>query len=109
MNILRHKIAPCAVILVLITFTVLFASSECVAECDTDYSQYREPTAGGMAVDLVLLRPLTLVAAVAGTAVYVVALPFTLLGDNIEEAGDTLVVKPMCYTFVRPLGRFEGR
>jgi hypothetical protein len=57
-----------------------------------------------MAVDLILLRPLGLVATATGILVFVVALPFSALGGNIQEALDSLVITPAEYTFLRPLG-----
>jgi len=38
--------------------------------------------------------------------VYVVSLPFSLLGQNPGEAGAALVKEPAAYTFTRPLGEF---
>ncbi len=61
-------------------------------------------TAEGMIVDLVVLRPLGLVATVVGAAVYVVSLPFSLAGGNAQQAGQKLVYEPAQFTFVRPLG-----
>ncbi|MDG1772964.1 MAG: hypothetical protein P8H32_05965 [Oceanicoccus sp.] len=63
-----------------------------------------EPSALAMAGDLVIARPLLLVATVVGTAFYVVSLPFSLAGGNAIEAGETLVVGPAKSTFVRCLG-----
>ena len=57
-----------------------------------------------MMFDLVLLRPLGLVATVVGTAFFVVSLPFSALGGNTGEAAKKLVVEPAKYTFSRPLG-----
>lgn len=63
-----------------------------------------DPAAFAMAADLVVARPLLLVTTVAGAAVYLVSLPFTLGGGNAKQAGNTLVVKPARATFVRCLG-----
>lgn len=57
-----------------------------------------------MTVDLVLLRPLGLVATLGGTLIFVVSSPFSALGGNIDEAWNSLVVTPAEYTFKRPLG-----
>jgi len=62
------------------------------------------PSGGEMIFDAVLVRPLMLVGTVIGTVVFVVTLPFSALGGNVEEAADKLVVEPATYTFVRPLG-----
>ena len=45
-----------------------------------------------------------LTSTVVGLATFIVTLPFSALGGNIGEAGNTLVVEPAKYTFVRPLG-----
>ncbi len=61
-------------------------------------------TAGGMILDLIVLRPLGLAATVVGGAVYIVSLPFSLAGGNAGQAGRKLVGEPAQFTFVRPLG-----
>lgn len=63
-----------------------------------------QPSAGAMVADAIIARPLLLVTTVIGTAFYVVTLPFSLLGGNAMDAGDTLVVQPAKATFVRCLG-----
>ena len=69
-----------------------------------------EPSAGEMAADMIVARPLGLVATVLGTATFVVSLPFSALGGNVGEAADALVVGPGKATFVRCLGcRTSGR
>lgn len=62
------------------------------------------PSAIAMAFDGLIVRPLTLVATVAGTAIWVVTLPFSLLGGNAGEAAEQLVLYPAKATFVRCLG-----
>jgi hypothetical protein len=64
------------------------------------------PTAGTMLADTVLVRPLMLVGTAVGAVAFVVTLPFSALGGNVDEAGRILVVDPAKYTFVRPLGVF---
>ncbi|WP_148864613.1 hypothetical protein [Marinobacter fonticola] len=63
-----------------------------------------EPSALAMTGDALIARPLLLVTTVVGSAVYLVSLPFSLLGGNAAEAGETLVVGPAKATFVRCLG-----
>ena len=64
----------------------------------------REPGAGAMTYDLVLLRPMGILATAAGAAIFVVSLPFSALGRNVGRAGKVLVVDPFVFTFSRPLG-----
>jgi hypothetical protein len=68
--------------------------------------EVQEKTAEGMAIDLVLLRPLGLVATVAGSVVHVVGLIFSGPGGNAGEAAELLVEEPAKFTFARPLGEF---
>ena len=71
-----------------------------------DYSIQKHATGPSMAADLFIARPLGLISTVAGTAVFIVSLPFSALGGNVEPAADEMVVKPVRYTFLRPLGVF---
>jgi hypothetical protein len=75
-----------------------------VATAGTIDDYNNEPSAGAMLADLCMLRPTMLVGTAVGVTAFVVSLPFTALGGNIGEAADTLVMKPVKYTFVRPLG-----
>jgi len=63
-----------------------------------------KPTALAMTGDAVFARPALFAMTAVGTVVYVVSLPFTLLGNNAVEAADMLVVGPAQATFVRCLG-----
>ena len=82
----------------LILFGMFRVSVSNAAEIDDS------PSAGAMMADLLIARPLLLTGTVLGTAVYVVSLPFTLLGGNASEAGEALVLEPMEATFARCLG-----
>jgi len=84
--------------------------STAYAERDSSYSHSnREILSSGekMVLDAVVLRPVGLVTTVAGSAVYVVSLPFSLLGGNEAEVRESLVYEPARYTFKRPLGDIE--
>lgn len=63
-----------------------------------------EPSALAMAGDAIIARPLGVAFTAVGAVLYVVTLPFTLLGGNAKEAGKELVVGPAEATFVRCLG-----
>lgn len=81
---------------------MLFASLMPVSSFAADIEE--TPSAGAMAGDLLIARPLLLVTTVLGTALYVVSLPFTLLGGNSGEAAEVLVLDPAAATFLRCLG-----
>lgn len=63
-----------------------------------------EPRYFRMIGDLLIARPLLLVATGIGTAIFLVSLPFSALGGNVKEAANTLVVGPARQTFTRCLG-----
>lgn len=55
-------------------------------------------------MDTLVARPAGMVATVAGTAVFIVALPFSLLTGDTADVARKLVAAPAGYTFTRPLG-----
>ncbi len=57
---------------------------------ETDFG----PSYETMVVDTVVGKPLQLVTAVAGTAAYLVSLPFSLIGGNADQAQQKLFVEP---------------
>ncbi len=69
-----------------------------------------EPTGAEMMVDAAIARPIGLITTVLGAAAFVVTLPFSALGGNVDKAADALVLDPGRETFVRCLGcRRSGR
>ncbi|MDN3452302.1 MULTISPECIES: hypothetical protein [unclassified Psychrobacter] len=57
---------------------------------ETDFG----PSYETMVIDTVVGKPLQLVNAVAGTAAYIVSLPFSLVGGNADQAQQKLFVEP---------------
>jgi len=73
---------------------------------DPGQLQYEEMSAEAMVADLVVVRPLGIIATVAGTVFFVASLPFSVLGGNTEDAAQKMIVAPAKHTFTRPLGDF---
>ncbi len=71
------------------------------------------PAFGGKAedipADVLIVRPITLVGTVLGTALFIVALPFSIPSGSVKMTANRLIVKPFKYTFTRPLGEFDER
>jgi hypothetical protein len=106
MRKMNSKLMSYLVAIMLAVSNSAFASSMATTGASS-YSDYAEtPTAGTMLADTVLVRPLMLVGTAVGVVTFVVTLPFSALGGNVGEAGQTLVVDPAKYTFIRPLGEF---
>lgn len=83
---------------------VLMLSVPRFAFAASDVVIVEKPSALAMTGDLLVARPVLMAITVVGTAIFLVSLPFSLLGGNALEAGDTLVAKPAIATFVRCLG-----
>lgn len=64
----------------------------------------KNPPAYAMVGDIVIARPFGIVATVVGTGLFIISLPFTALGGNVDEAADALVGTPARETFARCLG-----
>ena len=98
-------------------FIYCFVSTANIHAADTSYKyrhsyhgyQFAEPgSAEAMIADVIVARPIGLMATVVGSTVYVVSLPFSLLGGNEEQAREKLVKEPIAFTFKRPLGEFPS-
>lgn len=62
------------------------------------------PDGIAMAIDGLIIRPVTLAATITGAAIFVVTLPFSAAGNNTSQAAESLVGMPYAYTFYRCLG-----
>lgn len=62
------------------------------------------PSGAAMVVDAVIVRPVMAVSSLLGSGLFLVSLPFSLIGGNTTEALDALVVTPVEQTFLRCLG-----
>jgi len=62
------------------------------------------PTSGEMVADMLVARPLYAAATVFGTAVFLVSLPFSALGGNVDQAASELVTGPARGLLTRCLG-----
>ena len=79
---------------ILISASLAFASIQpALSAIEIDETDFG-PSYETMAVDTVVGKPLQLVAAVAGTAAYIVSLPFSLIGGNADQAQQKLFVEP---------------
>ncbi|MBA2780510.1 hypothetical protein [Billgrantia kenyensis] len=73
-------------------------------QASTQQQMEARPSGGAMIADALIARPLLLVATLGGTALFVVSLPFSAMGGNVDQAAETLVKTPAEATFRRCLG-----
>lgn len=64
------------------------------------------PSGGEMAIDLLLVRPLSFIVLVVGSGLSVVATPFAVATGTTGTVYKRLVVEPYDFTVCRPLGQF---
>ena len=101
--VMRNNVKSWVVIGVIAALiAVPFATSALAQE----YFETREAGGDAMLYDTIVMRPVGLVATIVGSAVWVVSLPFSALGGNVDQATNKLVKEPAAYTFKRPLGEF---
>jgi len=58
-------------------------------------------------VDILAVRPASLVATIVGSALFIVSLPFSIPSQSVGSTAQTLIVEPFNYTFTRPVGMFN--
>ena len=52
-------------------------------------------------IDLLVARPIGVVAGIVGTGVFILSLPFTIPTGSVDKAAQTFVVKPFKFSFER--------
>ena len=57
-----------------------------------------------VAADAIVVRPLSFVATVIGSALFVVSLPVALISQSTSQTAEALVLRPARATFTRPMG-----
>ena len=76
------------------SISLIFASIQpALAAIEIDETDFG-PSYETMVVATIVGKPLQLVNAVAGTAAYIVSLPFSLIGGNADQAQQKLFVEP---------------
>jgi hypothetical protein len=98
------KNANPSIIIVMIAMLVLIPfGSVTLAE---EYFEADEPEGGEMIYDALIVRPVGMIATAVGSIFFVLTLPFSAAGDNVDTASEKLVKSPARFTFQRPLGEF---
>lgn len=107
--LLIRRLAVCATLLCLLATAGPAWSASAAGPPQPQYGYNAStPTPAAMAFDAVVVRPLSLVSTIAGTGLFVLSLPISVLGHNSDAAAGALVGAPARYTFTRPLGNFDA-
>jgi hypothetical protein len=57
--------------------------------------------------DILFARPLGIAGVLAGAGLYVLSLPFAAVTGSLGLTTETLITKPVKFTFARPVGDFD--
>jgi len=87
---------------------VLFCCLPLAVQASDTAKARPSPSAEAMIVDGLIVRPLTLAGTIVGTGIFIVTLPFSAMGGNVDEAGNALVMEPARATFGSCLGCLPG-
>lgn len=88
----------------------LVASLQLASPAAIAARDHNRPDEMEVALDLIVARPIGLGMAAVGSVFFVLTLPFSLIGGNMGEAADILVLGPYKEVLWRCLGcRKEGR
>ena len=63
-----------------------------------------ETSAGKIALDTFIARPLGMIGVAASTSLFIISFPYALLGQNVKQSFNSLVKAPFKETFMRCLG-----
>ena len=87
----------------LVSLTVsLVMGSLCSTGWAENYFGKDDPAIQGWSVvDVLIARPLGVVAGIAGSAIFVVSLPFTIPAGGVRDAADMFIVQPFQFSFTR--------
>ena len=99
-------IHPNRILIPLVAATALLAGGAASAQ-SSEMEVTAAPTAEAMTFDLFVMRPLSLVGTVLGTAIFIVSLPVDLIAVDFANPARRLVIEPAKYTFTRDLGDLE--
>ena len=100
-----HKLAKKTLILAMVAAMMIIPVANTALA--SEYFESENPSGGEMMFDLVVVRPVGIVATAVGCIVFVVSSPFSALGGNIDTANEKLIKDPAAFTFKRPLGDFN--
>ncbi|MCD4744192.1 MAG: hypothetical protein K8R67_17155 [Desulfobacteraceae bacterium] len=88
------------IVLLVVMFVVAPVS---VLTADT-YAYEDEATSASIVGDTLVLRPAGMVATAIGAVFFVISFPFAVLGGNVQKSANATILKPVAYTFFRPIG-----
>ncbi len=93
----------CKTLVTALSILILFSSA-----AFADGMEREQPTTGMKVLDLLVVRPLSIVGSTLSTAFFLVTVPITFPSGVAEPAARILVQAPWRYTGMRYLGDFKN-
>jgi hypothetical protein len=87
--------------LLLLTLSLVLGSLYSAGWAGDKYGRDDPVVHGWSVVDLLVVRPLGIAAGIAGSAIFVVTLPFTLPSGSVGNAASMFIVQPFQFSFMR--------
>ena len=87
---------------VLILISALFLAASALSTSAFDDGSFE-----AVAADVIVVRPLSFVATLLGSALFVVSLPVAAISDSVADTSEALVFTPGRMTFTRPMGELS--
>jgi hypothetical protein len=82
-------------------------SSPISRQIDSTATVHQDPPGELIIADVLIMRPIGMVACVVGLVGAAVAWPFAAMTNSCDRVCNQLIHKPFNYTFARPLGQME--
>lgn len=87
---------------------VLMLSAIFLAATTPRASAFDDGSFEAVAADALVVRPVSFVATILGSAIFVVALPIAAISNSTSQTAEALVLKPGRATFTRPMGELSS-
>ena len=100
----KYFIRSVTVVVLVVCF--MWVSPVCGGMLEPNAENAQNASAGEIAADFLLIRPIMLGITVIGAGVFIVTSPFTLIGRNFTRSAKVMVGEPAMYTFGYPLGSY---
>jgi len=84
------------VVFVFVIASLVIAALDTPARSEEGFADY-----GDHIYDLLCARPAAFIGGIGGTAVFIIALPFTVASGGLKDSFNMFVAKPFWYAFVR--------
>lgn len=85
----------------ILLIVILFAASAPSTQA------FEDSSFEAVAADVIVVRPVSFVATILGSALFLVSLPVAAISGSVSDTAEALVLNPGRMTFTRPLGELS--